>query len=121
MIANRTISRAQELAQEIGCVAVGFDEIENLEYHVLINGTSVGMKSDKSPWPADAHRAETIVFDTVYTPLETQLLLDAQAAGAVPVCGVSMFVRCCRAVSALDWLAATTAVDAPCGVRGVGV
>lgn len=92
-IANRTHSRAEALAGEIGCRAITMDEAAELSYDVLINGTSVGMKSERSPWPVEAHRPNSLVFDTVYTPMETQLLLDAQHGGATPVCGVSMFVR----------------------------
>ena len=33
------------------------------------------------------------VFDTVYNPLETKLLKNARAAGAIVVSGVEMFVR----------------------------
>jgi shikimate 5-dehydrogenase len=33
-----------------------------------------------------------VVFDTVYTPLETRLLKDAGAAGATTVCGLDMFI-----------------------------
>lgn len=33
-----------------------------------------------------------VVFDAVYTPLWTRLLLDAKAAGCTPVDGLQMFV-----------------------------
>jgi shikimate 5-dehydrogenase len=51
------------------------------------------MGNDKeSPWPKDAHRPRSIVFDTVYTPLETRLIKDAQMADAITICGLSMFI-----------------------------
>lgn len=34
-----------------------------------------------------------VVFDAVYTPRKTTLLEDAEAAGAVIVSGVEMFLR----------------------------
>jgi hypothetical protein len=37
--------------------------------------------------------ADTLVFDTVYNPIETKLLKQAKAAGAKTVGGVEMFVR----------------------------
>ena len=92
-ITNRTMARAEELAKEIGCQTIALDDAINEDFAVLINGTSVGMNSDESPWPADKHKSGRIVFDTVYTPLETRLLCDAQAAGSFPICGLSMFLR----------------------------
>ena len=34
-----------------------------------------------------------MVFDVVYTPRKTRLLKDAEAAGAIIVSGVEMFLR----------------------------
>lgn len=91
-IANRTAERAEALAAETGSAWVSLAEAADHPYDVLINGTAVGMESETSPWPAEAHRHGTVVFDTVYTPLETRLLQDAQARGCVPVCGLSMLI-----------------------------
>ena len=91
-ITNRTMERAQELANEIGCQTIELDQAIDSDIDVLINGTSVGMNSDERPWPAEKHKNGRIVFDTVYTPLETRLLCDAQAAGSHPICGLTMFL-----------------------------
>lgn len=91
-IVNRTLDRAQELAAEVGAAALAADA-PMPEYDILINGTAVGMGIDaESPWPKDAHRPRSIVFDTVYTPLETKLIKEAQMADAVTICGLSMFI-----------------------------
>ena len=92
-IANRTLERAEQLANEIGCDHVPLEKATEIEFDVLINGTSVGMNSDLSPWPKEFLKAKHVVFDTVYTPLETKLLQDAQNAGCTPICGLSMFLR----------------------------
>lgn len=98
LIANRGHERAQELAAEVGAEACTLDAAPARPFDVLINGTSVGMEQkDKaaaleSPWPRAAHRPDTVVFDTVYTPLETALIKEAQMAGATTVCGLSMFI-----------------------------
>jgi 3-dehydroquinate dehydratase/shikimate dehydrogenase len=42
--------------------------------------------------PASALPGFKLVFDAVYTPLETRLLREAAAAGAIAVNGVDMFV-----------------------------
>jgi 3-dehydroquinate dehydratase/shikimate dehydrogenase len=97
-IANRGQDRAQELATEVGGEACALEHAPQLPFDVLINGTSVGMGSrdrpspSESPWPRAAHRRDSVVFDTVYTPLETALIKDAQMAGATTVCGLSMFI-----------------------------
>lgn len=92
-IANRNPDRAATLAAEVGCRNVGYAEAANQSYDVLINGTSVGMEApDDTPWPTPAHRREAVVFDTVYVPLETRLIKEAQLAGAATVCGLSMFI-----------------------------
>jgi 3-dehydroquinate dehydratase/shikimate dehydrogenase len=93
VILNRTHARALELAREVGGRAVTQAEALTVAYDVLVNGTAMGMgKPDESPWPAAAHRPGTVVFDTVYTPLTTRLLHDAQAAGARTVPGLDMFI-----------------------------
>ncbi len=68
------------------------EEVQNAD--LLVNCTSVGM------WPDTDHTLlkrenipETItVFDTVYNPLETQLLKEAKKAGAKTISGLDMFV-----------------------------
>ena len=97
VIVNRTHARAVELAAEVGGLAVSEADAYAVPYDVLVNGTAVGMskgsvKPHESPWPADRHRAGSVVFDTVYTPLITRLLHDAQAAGAITVPGLDMFI-----------------------------
>ena len=66
---------------------------------VLANTTPVGMATagdpspSASPVPAAILPSYRLVFDAVYTPLRTQLLADAAAAGVEAVDGVEMFVR----------------------------
>lgn len=92
-IVNRNPERAATLAAEMGGEIAALADASQQPWDVLINGTSVGMEApDDSPWPADAHHADRVVFDTVYTPLETRLLRDAQAVGARTVGGLDMFI-----------------------------
>ena len=92
IIANRTIEKAQSLAEEVGCDYCSISEALDQPYDILINGTSIGMNSDESPWPADRHIPDTVVFDTVYTPLETRLLSDAGHHQCQPICGLNMLI-----------------------------
>jgi shikimate 5-dehydrogenase len=50
---------------------------------------------DASPFGDDPPKlsADTVVFDTVYNPIQTKLLRQAKAAGAKTIGGIEMFVR----------------------------
>ncbi len=104
VIVNRSIEKAKDLCNDLmESVIVEArsrdlsekilrEEMKNTD--LLVNCTSVGM------WPNITQSLlnqkdipETItVFDTVYNPLETQLLRDAKKAGAKTISGVEMFV-----------------------------
>ncbi len=62
---------------------------------VVINCTSVGMhpNEDVSLVPTGMFRHGQIVFDIVYTPLETKLIKDAKACGLKIVPGVELFIN----------------------------
>lgn len=93
-IANRTESRAEALATDIGASGHGLDEVDALieSADILINATSVGMESTESPVDATALHGDLVVMDAVYTPLETRLLRDAAAAGARTIDGAWMLL-----------------------------
>jgi shikimate dehydrogenase len=62
---------------------------------VIVHCTSVGMhpKQGVSLIPADLFRPGQVVFDIVYTPLETKLLADARSRGLQTISGMEMFVN----------------------------
>lgn len=60
--------------------------------HILINATSVGMNSSKSLVPKRLLKPDLVVFDIVYSPLETRLLKDAREKGCITVDGLWMLV-----------------------------
>lgn len=104
VIINRSIEKAKDLCNDLVenlIVETHYKELsdktlreEMKNTDLLVNCTSVGM------WPninqsllKQEDIPETItVFDTVYNPLETQLLKDAKKAGAKTISGVEMFV-----------------------------
>jgi 3-dehydroquinate dehydratase / shikimate dehydrogenase len=92
----RDPASAEFVAAAIGC---GFGDIAELgacAWDVLINATPVGWASGadagRSPIPASAHRAGTVVFDMVYDPLVTPFLRDAEAAGCATIDGLEMLI-----------------------------
>ncbi|MBT8341955.1 MAG: shikimate dehydrogenase [Desulfatitalea sp.] len=62
---------------------------------VIIHCTSVGMhpNTTASLVPVSLFRSGQVVFDIVYTPLETRLLADARSRGLQTVSGVEMFIN----------------------------
>lgn len=93
-ILNRTVSKAEELARELGCASGGLDAFNPDETDILVNMTSVGMHPDidETPIPADKLH-DLIVFDGVYNPPETMLLRMAAQAGCTVIPGIEMFIN----------------------------
>ena len=78
--------------------------------HVIIHCTPVGMhpKENASLIPPGLFRSGQVVFDIVYTPLETKLLSEARLHGLKVISGVEMFIN--QAVLQFEHF---TGVDAP--------
>ena len=94
-IYNRTVAKAEALAHEFSCRYAPLDQLNRMDAQVVINCTSIGMSPNVEDSPVDAEyiKGDMAVFDTVYNPLETKLLKDAEAAGAKTVNGAEMFIR----------------------------
>ncbi|HDN65569.1 MAG TPA: shikimate dehydrogenase [Methanosarcinales archaeon] len=108
VIANRTKERADRLARDVrgGLSELGkTPSIESIglgaipekiaDADILINATSIGMHPniDATPVPAGLLRPGLAVFDIVYNPRRTRLLLEAEQKGATIVEGVRMLVH----------------------------
>jgi shikimate dehydrogenase len=103
-IANRTLPRARELADEVNRKAGrGAAEAIPLEgaaleqavrgAEILVNTTSVGMSpypDGMPPVPPEAMHPELFVYDLIYNPLETRLLRTAREHGARGAHGAGM-------------------------------
>jgi 3-dehydroquinate dehydratase/shikimate dehydrogenase len=94
-IANRTLERAQKLAEEVGCRAIDWGARHNVLCDTLINCTSVGMypNMDESPIHNSFLKPGILVFETIYTPETTLLVKEARTRGCQVLTGVDMFVR----------------------------
>jgi shikimate dehydrogenase len=87
-VLNRNAARADELRTALGAEASGeLGALEGIEYDLLVNTTSVGLRDDVSPVHAEFLRSGSVVMDAVYEPEETRLLRDAAARGARPLAG----------------------------------
>ena len=97
---NRTTERAQTLARELGVRATGDIYSAIVDARLIVNATPVGMTGGpapgETPIPDDlllSSPDDAVVFDTVYTPLETPLLRRAREIGRKTIGGAEMFVR----------------------------
>ena len=77
------------------CRVIPWDARHDGRPNLIVNCTPLGMSPhvDATPFERRALKPEMIVFDTVYNPEQTRLLVDARAAGCTVVSGVEMFVR----------------------------
>ncbi len=103
-IANRTRSKLDTLLAELTPLSTSHTALRGFAPDcpptdipsgaILINATSVGLRSD-DPSPVDLTRISkpSVVFDMVYNPPETQLLKQASALGIPCVNGLSMLVN----------------------------
>ena len=90
---SRKESSARELAESAGAVTITQKQIAENEFDVLINATPCGMTGNPHPLPLDSDKWKArVVFDLVYNPLDTPLLLAARARGIATIQGVEMFV-----------------------------
>ena len=87
-VLNRTTAKAEALAEALGAASAGpLGTLADLDYDVLVNTTSVGLKEDVSPIAKSAIRTGSLVLDAVYDPAETRLLRDAREHNARTVPG----------------------------------
>lgn len=97
-VVNRTLARAQELADAFGDKVVAADEaaLSGLlaEAGLVINATALGLGGGEGPAADFALTPPTaVVMDMVYKPLRTEFLQRAQAAGRRTVDGLEMLLR----------------------------
>jgi 3-dehydroquinate dehydratase / shikimate dehydrogenase len=118
-IFNRTPSKATALAQEFGATAAPFEELANSDCRVYMNTTSVGMHPNVDDSPFGDHPPklgrDNVVFDTIYNPLQTKMLKQAEEQGACTIGGLEMFVQQAAQQFAL-WTKKTPPTDVMCDV-----
>ncbi|HTI14077.1 MAG TPA: shikimate dehydrogenase [Dictyobacter sp.] len=103
IILNRHLERAQRLAAE---VQQHYDRpifsLSDPTYlipsasSIIVNATSLGMHEDVSPLPADIlsrFDSDTFVYDMIYNPTQTYLLLQARLMGLRTANGLSMLLH----------------------------
>ena len=98
-IANRTKQRAEELikfANNLGLES-DYSDLTNAgdiagKYKFVVNATSVGLKGNMSPISTRAITKDSIVYDIVYMPVETELIEQSKKQGATIIYGWEMLL-----------------------------
>jgi 3-dehydroquinate dehydratase/shikimate dehydrogenase len=95
IIAGRTLPRAEQLAERIGCKSVDWSNRYGVTADLVVNCTPVGMHPNVDATPYEKHhlRPSMIVFDTVYNPENTLLIKEAGRQSCTTITGVEMFIR----------------------------
>lgn len=85
VIANRTISKAENLAQDfsdLGTIAgCGFDQVAGT-FDLIINGTSASLSGDVPPIPSTCIKPGTTCYDMMYSKDKTAFNQWAEQQGA---------------------------------------
>ena len=99
---SKTVSCVcRELGAGVACVSrtpdgksIGYGELEAYGPDFIVNATPVGMypQTGRSPVPPSALDGVSGVFDVIYNPLRTSLMLDAQERGIPAAGGLYMLV-----------------------------
>ena len=98
-IANRTIEKAEKLSEfsiKLGLESepTNIEKIKNSvgDYDIIVNSTSLGLQNEPSPISFDGINEETIVYDIVYMPMNTNFIKDAKKKGAKIIFGYEMLL-----------------------------
>ena len=122
-IVNRTLARAQELADAFGPKVIAAEDaaLPGLlaDAGLVINATSLGLGGGEGPAADLSLTSErAVVMDMVYKPLRTEFLRRAEAAGRRTVDGLEMLLRqAIPSFEAIYGVAPSPAVD----VRGMAL
>lgn len=99
IILDQDFKKAETLAQKTHARAEKIENLENVfkkeNPDIIINATPIGMHPDfegQSLVPSELLKPEMVVFDIVYNPLKTKLLIDAESKGCKVVTGDKMLL-----------------------------
>ncbi len=94
-IYNRTLEKAEALAEELKLETIDLDAIGGADFDIIVNATSVGMKPniEETILRSEQIPQHAVVMDIITSPLKTQLLKEAEEAGAEIVTGERMLLH----------------------------
>ncbi len=98
-IANRTKEKAEKLIKFAANLGIESDytsltDAGNItrNYKFIVNATSVGLKGSGSPISSNSITKDSIVYDLVYIPVETEFIEQSKKQGATIIYGWEMLL-----------------------------
>jgi shikimate dehydrogenase len=100
-VANRTAHRAEDLVEpilnsEVDIKIISLEEVYNIEdsINLIINTTNVGMGSlkDETPIEIDNKFKNSLIYDLIYNPKKTKLLVLSEMIGCKTINGLPMLI-----------------------------
>ena len=94
-IFNRTMEKAEALADEFDLETIEFRLIPKADFDIIVNATPVGSLPDAESSLLHVNQipSHSVVMDVVTNPIETQLLREAKKAGAQTISGERMLLH----------------------------
>ena len=97
-IANRTTKNAEELSEFATRIGLStnvkkIEEIKNLQnYNIIINSTSLGLKNESSPISFEQINQDSVIYDIVYSPMNTDFIKKAKDKKLEVIYGYEMLL-----------------------------
>jgi shikimate dehydrogenase len=98
-ITNRTKEKAQELAKFAASLgvesnAISIDEADQCagKYKFIVNATAAGLKNEPSPISTKTINSDNIVYDIIYMPMNTDLIIQSKKNSARVIYGYEMLL-----------------------------
>jgi shikimate 5-dehydrogenase len=92
-ITGRNLDRVRALATACGAEPLSREQAESRKFDALVHATPLGMAPHVEVCFFNGRIPAAVVFDMVYTPLETMLLKRARMDGAETIAGLEMFLE----------------------------
>ena len=98
-IVNRTTEHGLQLKEFSGSIGLN-SEVKTIEemnefhadYDLIINSSSLGLKNESNPIPIKIINQETVVYDIVYKPVNTELIKESKKKNAEIIYGYEMLL-----------------------------
>ena len=98
-IANRTLENAEKLSEFAGKIgltakAMKIEDVNDSakDYDIIVNATSMGLKNEASVISLAGINEKTIVYDIVYSPMNTDFIKKAKENNAIVIYGYEMLL-----------------------------
>ncbi len=110
VVVNRTVAKAQELAQlahkhqtgQVPVQGLGYDQLQGKQFDVVFNATSASLTAELPPLPASVFAPGALAYELAYGKGLTPFLKLAQQAGVTHLAdGVGMLAE--QAAEAFVW------------------